>query len=279
MTTGAIYALSAIGFTLIFNASKIVNFAQGEFIMLGGMLTFFFLQIELPLAWAVLLAILLPAVIGTLIQRFAIDLAKGADDVVLVIITIGAATFIRGIIKVWLGKNAHSLPPLLDNAPIEVFGASILPQSLCILAITAVLVVALWYLFGRTMTGKAMLATSFNRTVAQLVGINTGGVQVASFAASAALGALGGVLITPIALTAYDVGIMLGLKAFVAAVVGGLGNGRGAIIGGLLVGISEAMVSGYISSAYKDAIPFILILAILFFKPSGIFGAKSAERV
>ncbi|HSS87502.1 MAG TPA: branched-chain amino acid ABC transporter permease, partial [Reyranella sp.] len=127
--------------------------------------------------------------------------------------------------------------------------------------------------------GKAILATSFNPVAAQLVGINTSWVLFISFALSAALGALGGILVAPITLTSYDVGIMLGLKGFVAAVVGGLGSGLGAVLGGLLVGIVEAMSAGYISSAYKDAVPFLLILAILFFMPRGLFGAKVTERV
>jgi branched-chain amino acid transport system permease protein len=148
-----------------------------------------------------------------------------------------------------------------------------------VIGVTGLVVAALWYFFTRTLTGKAMLATSFNRTAAELVGINTSWVLWMSFAMSAAVGALGGVLVAPITMTSYDVGIMLGLKGFVAAVAGGLGSGVGALAGGLLVGILEAMSAGYISSAYKDAVPFILILFILFFMPRGLFGSKQTERV
>ena len=171
------------------------------------------------------------------------------------------------------------MPAFSGDAPIHILGATLLPQSLWVLGVTAVVVVALWYFFNRTLQGKAMLATSFNRVAAELVGINTSWVLFMSFAMSAALGALGGILVTPITLTSYDVGIMLGLKGFVAAVVGGLGNGLGAVLGGLLVGILEAMGAGYISSSYKDAIPFVLILLILFFMPRGLFGGKSTDRV
>jgi branched-chain amino acid transport system permease protein len=142
-----------------------------------------------------------------------------------------------------------------------------------------VVVGALWYFFKRTLYGKAMLATSYNRMAAELVGIHTDGVLFLSFAMSAALGALGGILVTPITLTSYDAGIMLGLKGFVGAVLGGLGNGLGAVIGGLLVGVLEAMGAGYISSSYKDAMPFVLILLILFFRPSGLLGGKATDRV
>jgi len=279
ITVGATYALAALGFTLIYNASNVINFAQGEFIMLGGMLAVLFTQAGLPLPAALLLAVLVPAVVGVLIEKLAIEPVKGAETVTLIIITIGASLVIRGLVQVFLGKGTHSLPAFSGDAPIEILGATLMPQSLWVLGVTAVVVVVLWYFFNRTLTGKAMLATSFNRVAAELVGINTNGVLFMSFAMSAALGAMGGILITPITLTSYDVGIMLGLKGFVAAVLGGLGNGLGAVVGGLLVGVLEAMGAGYLSSAYKDAIPFVLILFILFFMPRGLFGAKVTDRV
>jgi branched-chain amino acid transport system permease protein len=279
ITVGATYALAALGFTLIYNASNVINFAQGEFIMLGGMLVFFFMQCGLAMPLAILLAIMIPAVVGVLLEKLAIEPARDADVVTLIIITIGASLVIRGLIQIWLGKGAHTYPAFSGSEPIQIGGATLLPQSLWVLGITALVVVALWYFFSRTLAGKAILATSCNPLAAQLVGINTQWVLLVSFALSAALGAIGGVLLTPITLTSYDVGIMLGLKGFVAVVVGGLGSGLGAVVGGLLVGIIEAMAAGYISSAYKDAIPFILILFILFFMPRGIFGAKITERV
>jgi branched-chain amino acid transport system permease protein len=279
VTVGATYALAALGFTLIYNASNVINFAQGEFIMLGGMLAVYFTQAGLPLPVSLILAIVIPAVVGVLVEKLAIEPVKGAETVTLIIITIGASLFIRVLIQVWLGKATHSLPSFSGDAPIEILGATLLPQSLWVLGVTALVVVALWYFFSRTLQGKAMLATSFNRLAAELVGINTSWVLFMSFAMSAALGALGGILVTPITLTSYDVGIMLGLKGFVAAVVGGLGSGLGAVLGGLLVGVLEAMGAGYISSSYKDAIPFVLILLILFFKPRGLFGGKSTDRV
>ncbi|MBN9695734.1 MAG: branched-chain amino acid ABC transporter permease [Zoogloea sp.] len=279
ITVGATYALAALGFTLIYNASNVINFAQGEFIMLGGMLAVFFTQAGLPLPAALLLAILVPAVVGVLIEKLAIEPVKGAETVTLIIITIGASLVIRGLVAVIFGKGTHSLPAFSGDAPIEILGATLMPQSLWVLGVTAVVVVVLWYFFTRTLTGKAMLATSYNRLAAELVGINTNGVLFMSFAMSAALGALGGILVTPITLTSYDAGIMLGLKGFVAAVLGGLGNGLGAVVGGLLVGLLEALGAGYLSSAYKDAIPFVLILFILFFMPRGLFGARVTDRV
>jgi branched-chain amino acid transport system permease protein len=279
ITVGATYALSALGFTLIYNASHVINFAQGEFIMLGGMLAVLFVQSGLPLPLALLLAIAVPALVGVALEKLAIEPVRGAETVTLIIITIGASLVIRGLIQVWLGKATHSLAPFSGDVPIVIMGATLMPQSLWVLGMTTVMVAAVWMFFNRTLAGKAMLATSINRVAAEMVGIPTGWVLFVSFALSAALGALGGILVAPITLTSYDVGIMLGLKGFVAAVVGGLGNGWGAVVGGLLVGVLEAMGAGYISSSYKDAMPFVLILLILFFRPRGLLGGNSTDRV
>lgn len=278
-TVGAAYALAALGFTLIYNASNAINFAQGEFIMLGGMLTVFFLQVGVPMGGAVLLAILLSSLVGVLIEKLAIEPAKNADVTTLIIITIGVSLVLRGGVQLWLGRGVRSIPAFSGSDPIVLAGATLMPQSLWVIGVAALAVLALWGFFSKTLIGKAILATSHNRLAAQLVGINTNWVLAVSFALSAALGAIGGILLTPITLTSYDVGIMLGLKGFVAAVVGGLGSGLGAVCGGLMVGIIEAMAAGYVSSSYKDAIPFLLILVVLFFMPRGLFGAKVTERV
>ena len=279
VTIGATYALAALGFSIIYNASGVINFAQGEFIMLGGMAAVVLVGLGLPLPVAVAVAVLAVALVGLLVEKFAIEPAKNAEVVTLIIITIGASLFIRGLVQVVLGKGSHALPAFSSDRPIEVGGATLLPQSLWALGVTLVIVVALAWFFTRTLQGKAMLATSHNKLAAQLVGINTKTILLASFGLSAALGALGGILVAPITGASYDVGIMLGLKGFVAATLGGLGSGAGAIVGGLLLGIFEAMTAGYISSAYKDAAPFVLILLVLFFMPRGLFGAKVTERV
>ena len=279
ITVGSTYALAALGFTLIYNASHVINFAQGEFIMLGGMLAVYFTQAGLPLPVALLLAIAIPAVVGLVLEKVAIEPVKGAESVTLIIITIGASLVLRGLVQIIFGKGTFSLPAFSGEQPINVLGATLMPQSLWVLGVTALVVLALWYFFTRTLQGKAMLATSHNRVAAELVGIHTDGVMLLSFALSAALGALGGILVTPITLTSYDSGILLGLKGFVGAVLGGLGNGLGAVLGGLLVGVLEAMGAGYISSSYKDAMSFALILLILFVRPSGLLGGKTTDRV
>ncbi|WP_067222370.1 branched-chain amino acid ABC transporter permease [Stappia indica] len=279
LTVGAVYALVALGFTIIYNASDVVNFAQGEFVMIGGMTTVFATAAGVPLPLAVIGAILVAMMVGLLLHRLAIEPARGASPVTLIIITIGASIFLRGLAQVVFDKQFHSLPAFSGDTPIRFGGAAILPQSFWVLGGAAVIVVLLWAFFNRTLIGKAVLATAANRLAARLVGINTSFVMGLSFVMSAAIGAIAGILVTPITLTSYDVGMLLALKGFAAAMLGGMGNPLGAVVGGLAVGLLEALGAGYISSTYKDAIAFIVILVVLFALPGGLFGKASVERV
>lgn len=279
LTVGAVYALVALGFTIIYNASDVVNFAQGEFVMLGGMITVFAFDAGMPLPLAAVIAILVTAGVGVALNKLAIEPARGAPVVSLIIITIGASIFIRGVTQLVFDKQLHRFPSFSGDDPIHILGATILPQSLWVMAGAIGVFVALWLFFSYTLTGKAILATSNNRLAAQLVGINTNWVMTLSFALSAAIGALAGVLVTPITLVSYDVGIALALKGFAAAMLGGMGNPKGALVGGILLGLFEALTAGYLSSQYKDAAAFIVILAVLFAMPQGLFGKKSTDRV
>jgi len=279
LTVGAIYALVALGFSIIFNASHVINFAQGELVMIGGMTTVSLTGTGVPLPLAVPLAVAVTALVGVALDKFAIEPARGASVVTLIIITIGASIFLRGLATLVWDKKLHPLKPFSGDAPIELAGATVLPQTLWIFGVTLVILLALSWFFNRTLLGKAMLATSHNRLAAQLVGINVRHVLLLSFGLSAALGAIAGILIAPISFTSYDVGVMLGLKGFAAAMLGGMGSGGGAVVGGLLLGILETMSAGYLSSAYKDAIALVIMLAVLFFMPSGLFGKRDAERV
>ena len=279
ITVGAAYALAALGFTIIYNTSSVINFAQGEFIMLGGMLSAVMLSAGVPLPIAIALAIIATGIVGLVLEKLVIEPARNAEVVTLIIITIGASLTLRGLVQVWLGKGNRALPAFSGETPINILGATLLPQSLWVLGVALVIVAVLGWFFTRTVLGKAMLATSYNKLAAQLVGINTKLILLLSFGLSAVLGAVGGIILAPITYTSYDIGIMLGIKGFVAAVLGGLGGGFGAVAGGLILGVAESMGAGYISSAYKDAVPFVLILLILFFRPGGLFGAKVSERV
>lgn len=279
LTVGAVYALVALGFTLIYNASGIINFAQGEFVMLGGMTTVFLALVGVPLPLAAVVAVLAAVAVGLLLHRFAIEPARGADTVSLIMITIGASIFLRGAAQVVFDKRFHSLPHLFGTDPLRIGGAAILPQSLVVLAGATVIVVLLWVFIDRTLFGKAVIATAANRLAARLVGINTGHMIGFSFAISAAIGALAGILVTPITLTSYDVGTLLALKGFAAAMLGGMGYALGAVVGGLLLGLLEAFSAGYLSSKYKDVVAFLVILAVFFVMPQGLLGRAKVERV
>jgi branched-chain amino acid transport system permease protein len=277
--TGAIYALAALGFTLLWQAAGVINFAQGEFVMLGGMAAASMTAAGAPLALALPAAIVLAAAVGLLLEKLAIERAARADVTTLIIITIGASIFLRGVAQLVWGKGIRALPPLSGEQPIALGGATVLPQSLWVLGATLAIVAALSWFFGRTRLGRAMLATAHNRLAAQLVGIDVRLVLFASFGLAAALGAVAGVLIAPITFTSYDAGTMLGLKGFAAAILGGLGSFHGAIAGGLVLGLLESLDAGFVSSAYKDAISFVVILAVLFVRPDGLLGVLRSERV
>ena len=279
LTVGAIYALVALGFSIIYNASRAINFAQGEFVMIGGMSAVTLVGAGFSLAAAVPLAVLAAVLVGLLLEKLAIEPARKADTVTLIIITIGASLFLRGLAQLVWDKRIHALPAFSGDKPLQFLGATVLPQSLWVLGGAGLAVAGLSWFFGRTLFGKAMLATSYNPLAAQLVGINTRTVLLASFGLAAMLGALAGVLIAPITFTSYDAGIMLGLKGFAAAMLGGLGSFSGAVLGGLLLGLAEGLGAGFISSAYKDVIAFVVILGVLFFMPGGLLGARRSDRV
>lgn len=279
LTVGAVYALVALGFTLVHNASGVVNFAQGEFVMLGGMVTVFAHAAGVPLPLAALLAMLAAVAVGLLLHALAIEPARGASAVTLIIITIGASIFLRGVAQLVFDRRLHQLPGFSGDAPILLLGAAIPPQSLWVLGGTVLVVLGLWLFLERTLAGKAVLATAANRLAARLVGIDTRKVLALSFGVSAAIGAVAGVLVTPITLTSYDVGTLLALKGFAAAMLGGMGSPFGAVAGGLLVGLLEALGAGYVSSGYKDAVAFLVILGVLLVLPQGLFGRRGVERV
>lgn len=279
MTVGAVYAMVAIGYTLIYAASDVVNFAQGEFVMLGGMLTWFMLGHGLSLFVAAALAVVVTVAIGVLLQKLAIEQAREASVVALIVITLGASNFLRGAAGLAFDKDTHSIPEFSGNEPIDVWGATVLPQSLWVLGVTCVMFVALWIFLNRTLIGKAMRAVATNRSASQLVGIDVKFILLLAFGISAALGAIGGILVAPITLTRYNLGAALALKGFAAAILGGLGNPLGAVVGGLALGVLEAIAAGYVSSAYKDGAAFFVLIAALLFMPSGLLGAKSVERV
>jgi len=279
VTVGSTYALVGLGFAIIYNASGVVNFAQGEFVMLGAMSSIGFLGAGMPYPVALIAAVVVVTAIGMGLNKFAIEPARGASIVTTIIITIGASIFLRGAALIIFGKDIMSLSAFSGDEPLKLGSATMVPQNLWIMGVTLVLVLAVRYFFEKTLMGKAILACSCNKTAASLVGINVRFMLLVSYGLSACLGAVAGLLIAPIAFTSYDAGIMLGLKGFSAAILGGMGSSMGAVAGGILLGVLESLGAGLISSGYKDAIAFLIILLVLVFRPNGLFGKKVVDRV
>lgn len=280
ITVGSVYGLTALGFTIIYNSTNIINFAQGEFVMLGGVISVFAYKVlGLPLAAACVLAIIAVTAIGFVFERVAIYPQRHASVITLIIITIGGSLLLKGSAMHIFGQDPMALPAFLKMESIVFMGAVIQPQVLLVIGVM-LLVVGLQAVFYRhTILGKAMRACADNREGAMIVGINVSNLVMYSFAMSAALGAIGGIVITPIAMTAFNVGGIFGLKGFAAAILGGLGNPVGSVMGGLFIGIIESLSIGFISSGYKDVISLIILLAVLFFKPQGLFGGHVKEKV
>jgi len=278
ITIGSVYAIIALGFNIIYNSTSIINFAQGEFVMLGGLIMIFFtVMLKVPLALGFLLTVVILTLVGIIMERFAISPIKNPTVVTLIIVTIAVSILFKGVAMLIWGKDTHFLPPFSGEKGIAFIGASLNPQYIWIVGITVIVVVLLSIFFKYTIIGKAMTACAVNRTAASLMGINVKRMVLLSFALSAAIGGIAGIIITPITLMAYDNGAILGLKGFGAAVLGGLGNFYGAIFAGLLLGIMESLGAGLIHSGYKDAIALLVLLLVLFIKPSGIFGVTEVS--
>jgi branched-chain amino acid transport system permease protein len=277
VTIGSIYAVVAIGFNIIYNATGIINFAQGEFVMLGAMVAISGTQV-LPLPLAILVGVLVTALVGALLELTFIRWLRQPSVLRMVVITIGLSILLReAALHVW-DEKVRALPYFTGNesSSTSILGAFVSPQVLWVLGTTVAIVVVLTLFFGRTQTGRAMRACSANPVAARLCGIDTRGMVTLSFMLSAAIGALAGCVVSPIALTQYDCGTPLALKGFTAAILGGLGNSGGAVAAGLLIGILETMSITVLPSAYQDAVSITILLGILFFRPTGLFGDREA---
>ena len=278
ITIGSIYAMVAIGFNIIYNATDVLNFAQGEFVMIGGMaMIMFHNTLGINMALSFFLSVGLVILVGILFERLAINPLKNPSLVTMILITIAVSIILKGLSMVSWGKDSHPLEPFTHAEPIRVGGAVIVPQILWVIGVTAVVVLLLTYFFKFTMAGKALRACAINRNAASCMGINVKMMITLSFAMSAAIGAIAGTIITPITLMEYDRGAMLGIKGFSVATVGGVGNSFGAVVAGLGIGIIESFAAGFISSGYKDAFAFLIMLLVLFVRPAGLLGKYEVE--
>ena len=274
ITIGAIYALVALGFVTITRASQIINFAQGEFVMLGGIITFFLLKaVNIPYPLAILMAISIVVIIGFLLHVTVIYPLRKASVLILIMATLGVSIFLSSTSGLIFGTLPKALPPFSGEQPLQVWVVSIVPQNLWVLGTTFILLIILYLLSHRTLLGKAMEASSTDPLGADLLGISRNLMTFLAFGVSAGVGAIAGILITPIFFTSYNAGPLLGLKGFIGAVLGGWGKNSGAILGGFTLGIIESLSIAFIPSGYKDGVAFTILLLILYFRPKGILGS------
>jgi branched-chain amino acid transport system permease protein len=277
LVVGSIYGLIGVGFTCIFNVTGIVNFAQGDFAMVGAMSAIALIAGGVPMPIALLLAVVLTCFVAAVIERTAIRPVRG-DVMRGIIVTIGIGVVLQGIAAILWGTDAQPMPAFSGEKPLRIFGATIVPQSLWVVGTAVALMVVLDLFFRRTYLGRMFRACAMNPFAAQIVGMRTETMSLIGFIMSGALGAIAGIIVAPIALTQYDSGLSLGIKGFVACIVGGFGNPIGAAAGGLMLGVMEAFAAGYVSSGYKNAIAFVLLLAFLLFRPGGLLGEFEKAR-
>jgi len=280
LTYGTIYAIVGIGFNIIYNTTGIINFAQGEFVMLGGM-TAVSLQSFMPLPLAILCAVLITMVIGGLIEMTFIRWLKKPSVLRMIIITIGISILVReAALAIW-GEGVRSLPYFTGNeiSAISFGGVRVSPQVIWSIGVCTFIVFLLNLFFQHTMLGREMRACAANRDAAALCGIPTRNMITLSFVLSAGIGALAGCVVSPITYTQYNIGTGLAIKGFTVAILGGLGNSMAAVVAGFILGILESFSIWVLPTAYKDAIAISILLCMLFIRPSGLFGNKEAMRL
>ena len=280
ITVGSIYAFVAVGYNIIYSATGIINFAQGEFVMLVGMLAYSFSRI-MPLGMAVVLAVLLTAAFGGLMELVFIRRMKSGSVLGMIVITIGLSLLIReGALAVWDEQiRALRFFTGTEVSSLNILGARISPQVLWVLGVTLAVTAGLFFFLKFTLTGQALRACSENRRAARLCGIRTERMVSLAFMVSAGIGALGGCVVSPLTQTHYAMGTDLALKGFTVAILGGLGNPLSAVAAGLLLGIIESYSISLLPMAYKDVISIVILLAVLVIKPGGLFGSSRAAAL
>lgn len=278
--TGSIYALIALGFNVIFKATDAINFAQGEWVMMGGMIAAaLYASGTMPLVAACIGAVTVVALVGLLSERLVIRPIKTPTPMLVTLVSIGLAISSKSIVMLVLGKNPAGLPGFSGEESLRIGEALVQPQTLWIVGIATVVMVAAQLFFDHTVLGKSMRASAAEPEAAALVGISPRLALASAFGIAAAVGAIAGVIITPLTLTSFDAGTTMGFKGFSAAMLGGVGSLPGALVGGLTLGLLETLAAGYISSAFKDAVAFVVLLGVLFLRPAGILGKGSFDRV
>ncbi len=275
ITNGSVYAIIALSFTIIFNATGVVNFAQGDFAMLAGLMAASFLGLELPLLAAALVAMAATGVVGGAVYITTVAPIPRAGHFTSIAVTLGVSIVLqKGAQFIW-GTESHLLPPVSSRETLHVAGATITPQAVFILIASALLMALLYAFFKHTRPGQAMVACSENREAAGLVGIDVRRVRGEAYVLGCTLGALAGILVMPVTTMSNTSGLVLTIKGFSAAVLGGFGSAAGAVIGGLVLGVLEALSAGLISSSYQNLIALFVVVLILMLRSGGLLGTRT----
>lgn len=279
ITLGSLYALVGLGFVIIYRATRVVNFAQGEMLMLGAFFAlYFYTDLKLPYVVAFFLSCLAAGIFGVLLERFAYRRLRDAPVVTVILATVAVAQMIRAAVRIVRGSEVSHFPSLFSATPFTVAGLILTPVNVSIVSLALLFVVAFLLFFRHTRLGKGMEATSENRDAAILVGISVNRTYALTWAVSSALAAAAGILLAPLIIITPEMGI-IGLKGFIGAILGGFSSISGAIAGCFLLGIIENLAGVYISGALKDVVSFVVLLMVLTLRPEGLFGRQLARRV
>jgi branched-chain amino acid transport system permease protein len=279
VSTGSIYAIVGLGFMIIYSVTRVVNFSQGEFVMLGGMLTASFQTSGFSLGLAVVLATAVTTLVGMLFYQAFIYPIRHAPAFALILVTFGVSIIIRGVAMLAWGTDPRRIPYFSGKEAIPIFEAILNPQSLWIIGSTFVIALGLFLFFRYTILGKAFMASAINAFLASLMGVKTEKMGLLAFGLSAGLAAYAGAVVGPITFPHVGIGLHLSIKGFTAALIGGLNRIEGVIVGGLALGILEALAAGLISSGCKDAIALAILLVVLAFRHQGLLGGAEAGHV
>ena len=280
LATGSIYALAALGFTLLWQAAGTINFAQGEFVMLPAFMMLGFMAMGAPLLVAFLLSCLVSVVVlGWAFKRSIVDPLLRFGMMPIVVATIGLSIAMRNGVRAGFSAEAHPFPSLFGDTLFRVAGVTVTAADIGTLVFALLIVLATQAFLAKTVTGRAMQAVAQNTDSASVLGINVPRMIFYTFAINAVLACAAALLVTPTYLAKFDMGESLGTKAFFAAIIGGFNNSRGALLGGLIVGVSENLAAAYISPAYKDAVALVIFMVVILFKPQGLLGKKEERKV
>lgn len=280
LAIGGIYALLALGYSIIFSTMKMSHFAQGDIFMLGTFIAYtYFVTSKFPFAVALILALILTVVAMLVIERLAYRRMYNSPGIYLVMCTIGMGILLRSLAQVIWSGETFPFPSVFNDTPTKFGSIIIVPHNLWIIAISIVLMVVLNIFMTKTRTGIAMQAVSMNKNAAMLMGIKYERIITVTYLIAAVLATFAGVMVAPIYKVYATMGTRVGEKALTAAIMGGFGNVKGAMLGGLMLGILETFGGVYISTEYKDAFAFLILIVILLFKPQGILGGKKTTKV